>query len=111
AYSNEPEHDDTTPEALKPIIRVATVAQGQSECTPQPRKLRLLCGDVGDVASDPNREPGIKYRYHRSIYEAACVDSVKDDEATIARKVSALWNANEKYLSCNNSSFDVVNGS
>jgi hypothetical protein len=109
-YSNEPECDDTTPEALKPIIRVATVAQGQSECTPQPRKLRLLCSSVGDGDLDANPETNIKFRYHRHIYTAACVDPAKDEDETIAKKIVKIWNENEDQLNCNNSRFDVVNG-
>ena len=109
AYSNEPEHDDTTPEALKPIIGAAAAAQGQSECTPKPIKLRLLCSSVGSMERETGNEPGIYFRYHRNIYEAACVDSAKDDEATIASKISNLWNANQHLIACNNSRIDVVN--
>jgi hypothetical protein len=109
-YSNEPECDDTTPEALKPIIRVATVAQGQSECTPQPNKLRGMCAFIALMEEDSNPQGRIKYKYQRRIMEAACVDPEKDNQETMAKKIAKVWKENADKLTCNSVTFDVLNG-
>jgi hypothetical protein len=109
AYSNESEYDDTIPEPLKPIIRAATAASDKAECVPRPIKLRHLCSSIDSMERESGNEPGIYFRYHRNIYEAACVDPAKDDEATIAKKISAVWNANQNLLECNTTKIDIVN--
>lgn len=77
---------------------------------PNPKKLRAMCGMVGDFTKDPEPQDKYEYLYQRRIFEAACVDLYKDSADEIARKVSQLWKENEDLLICNNTQFEVING-
>lgn len=82
----------------------------ESKC-PNPKKLRGLCMYVGDRERDQEPQGRYVWKYQRKILEAACVDIAKDDRKTIAEKVAKVWSENEDTLVCNNTRFDVINGS
>ena len=102
-------NEDST-SALRPVIKVAQLASEELKCS-NPKKLRGLCMYIGDMEKDPNPQGRFVYKYQRKILEAACVDVSKDDEDTIAKKISRVWKENEDQLTCDNIQFDVVQGS
>lgn len=41
----------------------------------------------------------------------SCADPLKDSEEEIGRKIKAVWDSNEEKLICNNTQFDITDGS
>ncbi|MBF6610491.1 MAG: hypothetical protein ITF99_05010 [Chryseobacterium sp.] len=89
----------------------AQTAEPETSPCPNPKKLRGLCGFVGDRTPDDDSQGNFKYIYQRKIYEAACVDPTKDSEEEIRSKIANVWNANEATLICSNTQFDTTKGS
>jgi len=87
-----------------------TAAEVNTEPCPNPKKLRSMCGMVGDWTKDPEPQGKYEYLYQRRFLEAACVDISKDSNDEIARKISQVWKENEDKLICNNTQFEVGNG-
>lgn len=76
-------------------------------------KMNNICGCVGSRTKDINPSQLFDYMYVRKFYEAARIDTAKDDEATVVRKIGNMWNIflqTNMYV-CNNTQFDVVDGS
>ena len=96
---------------LKPINKVATPAPELPSVCPNPKKLRGLCMFVDSKEKDPNPQGRFVWKYQRKLLEAACADPAKDSEEVIGRKISKMWKDNEAILICNNTKFDVANGS
>lgn len=95
---------------VNPIVK--TVLSAQTAGCPNWNKIKDICVDISNKSSDPNPiARNLRFTYQRKVYEAACVDVQKDDQATINRKVSAMWANFENKLTCNNLQFDVNNGS
>jgi hypothetical protein len=88
-----------------------TAADLAEEPCPNPKKLRGLCGYVGNFTKDDLPQGRYEYTYQRRILEAACVDINKDSDEEISRKIALVWKENEDALICNNTQFDVGNGS
>lgn len=109
--AQEADCDTTTETKLKPMIAVAKAAADETNC-PNPKKLRGLCMYVGSKEKDTqmNSERYV-WGYQRRLFEAACVDIKKDDEATIAKKVQKAWHENESMLKCKSTQFDLTDGS
>jgi hypothetical protein len=74
------------------------------------RKLRGLCGFVGEFTKESEPQGRYEYTYQIRILEAASVNINIDSEEMIANKVSKMWKENETTLICNNTRFDVGNG-
>lgn len=55
-------------------------------------------------------EPWI-WKWQTKFLGAARVDIEKDSDDVVAAKVRKMWNANEELFICNNTKFDVANGS
>ena len=89
----------------------AQTAEPETSPCPNPKKLRGLCNYVGDLTKDSEPQGRYEYSYQRRILEAACVDINKDSEEEISRKIAKVWKENEDTLICNNTQFDVGNGS
>ena len=96
---------------LKPINKVVTPAPELPSVCPNPKKLRGLCMFVDSKEKDPNPQGRFVWKYQRKLLEAACADPAKDSEEVIGRKISKMWKDNEAILICNNTKFDVANGS
>ena len=96
---------------LKPINKVATPAPELPSVCPNPKKLRGLCMFVDSKEKDPSPQGRFVWKYQRKLLEAACADPAKDSEEVIGRKISKMWKDNEAILICNNTKFDVANGS
>ncbi len=108
--AQEEDCEDKTINALKPVMAVAAVAQEETLC-PNPKKLRGMCMLIDSKEKDPNPQGRFVYKYQRKFLEAACVDVRKDSEEEISKKISSVWKENEATLICNNTKFDVANGS
>ena len=56
-------------------------------------KMKNLCGCIGSRIEETNPTRTYQYMYTRKIYEAARVDTMVDNKATIAKK-------NSQYVEC-----------
>lgn len=94
-----------------PLATVEQVFNAVPAC-PNWNKIKNICAYISNRTDDPQPlNKNLKYMYQRKVFEAACVDVKKDDEATINKKISAMWASFENKLICNNMQFDVTNGS
>lgn len=93
------------------VLPAANTAASVSGVCPNPKKLRGLCMFVDSKEKDPNPQGRFVWKYQRKLLEAACADPAKDSEEEIGRKIAKLWKDNEATLICNNTKFDVPNGS
>ena len=75
------------------------------------RRMRGLCMYIGSKEKIEGRDGRYVWGYQREIFKAAGVDTLKDDEAMIAKKVSAMWNNNDELFACASTQFDVTYGS
>lgn len=84
-----------------------------SQITPcsNPKKLKGLCMAVAERGEDPNPRGRYHWLYQRKLMDAACVDISQDSEQVIAQKIAYMWKVNEESLTCENTQFDVTNGS
>lgn len=89
----------------------AQTAEPETSPCPNPKKLRSLCSFVGQFSKESEPQGRYEYTYQKRILEAACVDINKDSEEEISRKIAKVWKENEDTLICNNTQFDVGNGS
>jgi len=85
-------------------------AEPETSPCPNPKKLRAMCGMVGDWTKDFEPQGKYEYLYQRRFLEAACVDLEKDSKEEISKKISQVWIENEDKFICNNTQFDVGNG-
>ena len=102
--------DDAAIGNARPVIDVGSGSQSERIC-PNPKKLRGMCMLLSSQEKDPSLPGRFVYLYQRKFLEAACVDVGKDSDEVIARKISKVWSDNESTLICNNTKFDVSNGS
>ena len=69
---------------------------------------------IGNGTLDPqplsSRYP---FLYHRKFFEAAGAlsDTARTDEAILTAKIRRLWVARPDYLTCNNTQFEITDGS
>lgn len=80
---------------------------------PNPKKLMGLSMYIDSKQRDPNPQgPNGQYdwKWQRKMFEAACVDAIKDSEEEIGRKISSMMKQHEAKLEVNNTKFDVSNG-
>jgi hypothetical protein len=75
------------------------------------KRLRGLCMYVGSKEKIPGRDGRYVWGYQRRIFEAAGVDTLKDNTDEIARKISRMWNRYEPFLECKSTQFDITDGS
>jgi len=75
------------------------------------KKLRWLCSSISDRAEDLNPQGRYSWAYQRMLMDASCVELAIDSEELIAQKISKMWKENEETLICNNTQFDISNGS
>ena len=75
------------------------------------KRMRGLCMYVGSKEKIEGRDGRYVWGYQREIFKAAGVDTLKDDEAMIAKKVSTMWNNNDELFACASTQFDVTYGS
>lgn len=85
------------------------VKTNTTQTCPDAEKLSLLCLDINEHRREPEGSKYV-YAYRRKIFEAACVD-LKDKEDVRRKKIQDMWKKLESKLICNNSQFDVINGS
>lgn len=105
-----PIHASEIPSVIISSISATVASKAVATC-PDPKKLRGLCMFVDSKEKDTNPQGRFVWKYQRKILEAACADPKKDSEEEIGRKISKLWKDNEATLICNNTKFDVPNGS
>jgi hypothetical protein len=91
----------------------STVAPAEAGATngQNPKKLRGLCMSVSSEEGLAVPMGRHVWKYQQRLLEAAGADPARDSEGEIARKIAAVWAANEETLICNNLQFDVTNGS
>lgn len=83
------------------------LAQKAPVC-PNGDKLPNICMAIGTAEKDHTGR--YQFTYQRIIADAACV-TPKDSEDEAGRKIRAMWTKYEDKLICNNTQFDVINGS
>ncbi|MBW8359258.1 MAG: hypothetical protein K0M63_05560 [Weeksellaceae bacterium] len=98
---------------LSLTISTSAVSAQTSETTPcpNPKKLRGLCMFVSSKEEDPFPQGRFVWKYQRKLLEAACINVKIDSEEEIGKKIAKVWAENESTLICNNTKFDVANGS
>lgn len=76
------------------------------------KKMQHICMIVGAWTPPEKDGTGFKYLYQERFYLAAKVDRLRDDEKTIAGKISAMWKIYQQtgYTACNASTFDIRDG-
>lgn len=89
------------------------LADASSKRCPNMFGLSQICGLLRSrqETQDKTNNNGITYQYQFNIYRAACVDTEKDDEVLIRKKVQEFWRIYGRELTCDALSFDVPNGS
>jgi hypothetical protein len=73
--------------------------------------LRGLCMYVGSKEKVEGRDGKYVWGYQMKILHAAKVDTLKDNEAVIAQKISRMWNKYDDLLVCAGTQFDITYGS
>jgi hypothetical protein len=71
-------------------------------------KLPNICMAIGTASTDNTAR--YQFTYQRIISDAACV-TPEDSEEEAGRKIREMWTQYEDKLICNNTRFDVQNGS
>jgi hypothetical protein len=75
------------------------------------KRMRGLCMYIGSKEKIEGRDGRYVWGYQREIFKAAGVDTLKDDETMIAKKISTMWNNNDELFACASTQFDVTYGS
>ena len=88
-------------------IPMCCLAQNAPIC-PDGDKLPNICMAIGTASKDNTGR--YQFTYQRIISDAACV-TPEDSEEEAGRKIRAMWTKYEDKLICNNTRFDVQNGS
>lgn len=70
-----------------------------------------LCADVGQALPDYDKESDYVYSYEREIYEASCVNVLKDSDIEIKNKIRLMWTKYGKECHCTSPQFNVPKGS
>ncbi|MDQ8054014.1 MAG: hypothetical protein REI78_13350 [Pedobacter sp.] len=76
------------------------------------KKMQNICLMVGAWTVPDVDGTRFKYMYQQRFYLAAKVDTLRDNEETIAKKISAMWKVYQQtgYTACNASTFDIRDG-
>lgn len=75
------------------------------------RKMRGICMFVESKEKETVFQSPFVWKWQTKFLAAAKVDVTRDSNEEIGIKVRKMWNSNEELFICNNTKFDVANGS
>lgn len=108
-FSQEEDCEEETPKLIAAVMK--TAKEEEEKNCPNKKKFKNLCMMIDGRSADDKGDGKVKYMYQRRILEGSCVDIDKDSPQVRNEKIRKAWSKVENELFCNNTQFDIQNGS